>query len=60
VPHLHFHLFPRRGDDPERLKPAWLAIDRAERDLAEKTRLETGSLPRLEIAARLRQSLGHA
>jgi diadenosine tetraphosphate (Ap4A) HIT family hydrolase len=60
VPHLHFHLFPRRADDPDRAKPAWLAIDRAERDLAEKTRLETGLFPRHEIAERLRQSLRHA
>lgn len=58
VPHLHFHLFPRRADDPERMKPAWLALDRAERDLAEKTRLEAGLWPRLEIADRLRQTLG--
>lgn len=60
VPHLHFHLFPRRADDPDRMKPAWLAIDRAERDLAEKTRLDASSLSRHEIAARLRHSLGHA
>src|SRR6058998_2512943 len=25
VPHLHWHLFPRRADDPDRLKPVWLA-----------------------------------
>src|SRR5581483_7820806 len=24
VPHLHWHLFPRRADDPETLKPVWL------------------------------------
>lgn len=54
VPHLHWHVFPRRADDPDRLKPVWLALDRAERDLAEKQRLETGTVPREEVAERLR------
>ena len=53
VPHLHWHLFPRRADDPEKLKPVWLALDRADRDLAEKVRLEQ-SIPRAEIAERIR------
>jgi diadenosine tetraphosphate (Ap4A) HIT family hydrolase len=57
VPHLHWHLFPRRADDPEALKPAWLALDRAERDPAERQRLQTGPLPRSEIAHRLRDQL---
>jgi diadenosine tetraphosphate (Ap4A) HIT family hydrolase len=57
VPHLHWHIFPRRADDPDKLKPVWVAFDRAERDLAEKTRLESGTLPRSEIAARLRRTL---
>ncbi len=57
VPHLHWHIFPRLAGDPERLKPVWLALDRADRDLAERTRLETGPLPRAEIAARLRERL---
>src|SRR5262245_61930940 len=46
VPHLHWHLFPRYVEDAERLKPVWLALDRAERDAAEKHRLETGPLDR--------------
>src|SRR6516162_2690674 len=37
VPHLHWHLFPRRPDDPEVQKPVWLALDRAERDEAERS-----------------------
>src|SRR5262249_39613799 len=41
VPHLHWHLFPRYENDPETLKPAWVAIDRAERDAGERKRLET-------------------
>jgi diadenosine tetraphosphate (Ap4A) HIT family hydrolase len=57
VPHLHWHNFPRRADDPDRLKPAWLALDRADLDLAERARLENGPIPRSEIAARLRQAL---
>ncbi len=38
VPHLHWHLFPRRADDPDMLKPVWLALDRAERDPRERQR----------------------
>lgn len=57
VPHLHWHIFPRRADDPDRLKAVWLALDRADRDLAERMRLESGPLPRSEIAARLRDRL---
>ncbi|MBI1830235.1 MAG: HIT family protein [Planctomycetes bacterium] len=57
VPHVHWHLFPRRVDDPEHLKPVWVALDRAERDEAEKRRLQTASLSRLEIASRLRDAL---
>jgi diadenosine tetraphosphate (Ap4A) HIT family hydrolase len=57
VPHLHWHHFPRRADDPDRLKAVWLALDRADRDLAERARLETGSMPRSEIAALLRRTL---
>lgn len=55
VPHLHWHIFPRYADDPERLRPVWLALDRAERDPAEKARLETGRIPRAEAVARLRE-----
>ena len=57
VPHLHWHIFPRRADDPERLKAVWLALDRADRDLAERTRLEAGLASRDEIAARLRDRI---
>lgn len=57
VPHLHWHLFPRREDDPDRLKPVWLALDRAERDSAEKRRLEIGPEPRTETTRRLRAAL---
>lgn len=57
VPHLHWHLFPRRADDPETLQTVWLALDRADRDESEKQRLQTGPLPRAEIAFRLRTTL---
>lgn len=57
VPHLHWHVFPRRTDDPETLKPAWLALERAERDPAERVRLQTGTLPRPETIRRLRDEL---
>jgi diadenosine tetraphosphate (Ap4A) HIT family hydrolase len=57
VPHPHWHLFPRSKDDPESLKPVWLALDRAERDTDERRRLETGPEPRTATADSLRQYL---
>jgi diadenosine tetraphosphate (Ap4A) HIT family hydrolase len=57
VPHLHWHLFPRYVDDPERLKPVWLALDRAEHDAALRARLETGRQDRATTAAALRWQL---
>ena len=57
VPHLHWHLFPRSLADPDRLRPVWFALDRAEGDAAERARLEAGPLPRIEIAERLRAAL---
>jgi diadenosine tetraphosphate (Ap4A) HIT family hydrolase len=57
VPHLHWHLFPRSATDPEALRPVWLALDRAEREPAERARLASGTLTRAEITAALRQSL---
>jgi diadenosine tetraphosphate (Ap4A) HIT family hydrolase len=57
VPHLHWHLFPRSLQDPDALKPVWLALDRAERDEAERRRLQAGPLDRAATAERLRQQL---
>lgn len=57
VPHLHWHIFPRQVADPERLKAVWLALDRADRDPAERTRLETGSISRADVVQRLRDRL---
>jgi diadenosine tetraphosphate (Ap4A) HIT family hydrolase len=57
VPHLHWHLFPRYADDPERLHPVWLALDRAERDAELRRRLETGPETSAATAARLRRAL---
>lgn len=57
VPHLHWHLFPRYRDDPEALKPVWLALDRAERNEQEKHRLQSGPLNRAETVALLRKQL---
>jgi diadenosine tetraphosphate (Ap4A) HIT family hydrolase len=57
VPHLHWHLFPRSADDPEALKPVWLALDRAERDDDERRRLTALPHDRTAIAAALRQTL---
>jgi len=57
VPHLHWHLFPRYFDDPERLKPVWLALDRAESDSSLRGRLEIGPGDRKTTAATLRRQL---
>jgi diadenosine tetraphosphate (Ap4A) HIT family hydrolase len=57
VPHLHWHLFPRYLDDPERLKPVWLALDRAESDRGLRGRLEIGRGDRETTAATLRRQL---
>jgi diadenosine tetraphosphate (Ap4A) HIT family hydrolase len=57
VPHLHWHLFPRSAEDPETLKPVWLALDRAERDPELRRRYETGPRGRPAVAADLRRHL---
>jgi diadenosine tetraphosphate (Ap4A) HIT family hydrolase len=57
VAHLHWHLFPRRHDDPEKGKAVWLGLERAEHDAAERQRLQNGPLPRTEITARIRKTL---
>jgi diadenosine tetraphosphate (Ap4A) HIT family hydrolase len=57
VSHLHWHLFPRFADDPEHLKPAWVALDRAERDAAERQRMERGPMTRKETISLLREGI---
>jgi diadenosine tetraphosphate (Ap4A) HIT family hydrolase len=57
VPHLHWHLFPRYQAAPDALRPVWLALDRAERDPAQRDRLRTGPMPRAETVRLLRQQL---
>jgi diadenosine tetraphosphate (Ap4A) HIT family hydrolase len=57
VPHLHWHLFPRYADDPDRLKPVWLALGRAEHDAALRSRLEGGKQDRAATGAALRHHL---
>ncbi len=57
VPHLHWHLFPRGDHDPDARKPVWLALDRAERDAAERRRLETGPRDRAATAEEIRRRL---
>ena len=59
VPHLHWHLFPRQETDPERLKPVWLAIERAEGDPAEKRRLQSGTQPRAEVVTALQSAIAN-
>jgi diadenosine tetraphosphate (Ap4A) HIT family hydrolase len=57
VPHLHWHLFARYADDRDRLKPVWLALDRAERSPAEAQRLRQGRMEPGKIRELLEQRL---
>jgi diadenosine tetraphosphate (Ap4A) HIT family hydrolase len=53
VPHLHWHIFPRSALDPDKLRPVWFAIDRAEADETEQLRIQTGTIPRAECSEKL-------
>lgn len=57
VPHLHWHLFPRPAHDADRLRPVWFALEAADRDPAEKARLEGRPEHRVLTAAKLRVQL---
>jgi diadenosine tetraphosphate (Ap4A) HIT family hydrolase len=57
VPHLHWHVFPRRGEDPEVLKPVWLALERGEQDPRERERLRAAPFERSDIMSRLQNTL---
>ena len=57
VPHLHWHLFPRYLDDPDRLHAVWLAVERALGDEVWRRRMETGREERTTTAANLRKAL---
>lgn len=57
VPHLHWHLFPRRADDPNTLQAVWLSLARAEVEPAEKARLHDAESPRGLTVRRLRNQL---
>jgi diadenosine tetraphosphate (Ap4A) HIT family hydrolase len=57
VPHLHWHLFPRALDDPARLDPVWLAVDRAGRNPQHGRLLEGEPLARPDTIRLLQQSL---
>ena len=57
VPHLHWHLFPRSASDPEVLHPVWRALERGERDPAERSRLQAATVSRPDIIAQLRKVL---
>jgi diadenosine tetraphosphate (Ap4A) HIT family hydrolase len=57
VEHLHWHLFPRSLDDPNRLFPVWGDLALAERDEALRQRLATGPMARRAIIDKIRESL---
>jgi diadenosine tetraphosphate (Ap4A) HIT family hydrolase len=57
VPHLHWHLFPRSLDDPDRLYPVWLTIERAQREEGTRRHMESGREERSTTAANLRRTL---
>jgi diadenosine tetraphosphate (Ap4A) HIT family hydrolase len=56
VPHLHWHLFPRSKQDPDHLKPVWLALDSAERDETLSRRMQ-GPTDRSRIGSMISQQL---
>jgi diadenosine tetraphosphate (Ap4A) HIT family hydrolase len=57
VPHLHWHLFPRYAADPDRLSPAWIALERSEKDASLRQHLTTGLQDRPTTIALLRRHL---
>jgi diadenosine tetraphosphate (Ap4A) HIT family hydrolase len=57
VPHLHWHLFPRYLEDPERLQPVWLTLDRTEHITASRQLCERGPQERAATADALRTKL---
>lgn len=57
VPHLHWHIFPRRADDPDVLRPVWFAIDRAAHSDSDKQAMSTGPLTPAEVCARMKREL---
>jgi diadenosine tetraphosphate (Ap4A) HIT family hydrolase len=57
MPHLHWHIFPRSLDDPDRQAAVWISIDRALREETWRRRMETGREERATTAANLRQTL---
>jgi hypothetical protein len=54
VPHLHWHLFPRSADDPDRLRPVWFALEKADTEPGEKVRLGGPHVSRSAAVGRLR------
>lgn len=60
VGHLHWHLFPRYAEDPDRLRPVWFALERAEHDEVEKHRLQCGPRDRWATIELLRKFLEQA
>jgi hypothetical protein len=54
---LHWHLFPRYLDDPDRQRAVWMAIERAQREESWHRRMETGREERAATAAALRSVL---
>ena len=57
VPHLHWHVFPRAKEDPDRLAPVWRTLEGAERDAGRKLALQQGPETRKATVEKLRQAL---
>jgi diadenosine tetraphosphate (Ap4A) HIT family hydrolase len=54
--HLHWHLFPRRADDPDARRAVWFALDRAEADKEWRRRMQ-GEMDPAATSAALRRVL---
>jgi diadenosine tetraphosphate (Ap4A) HIT family hydrolase len=47
VPHLHWHIFPRYPDDPERNRPVWFRYQEAMKD--PRYELSSGELAKMKL-----------
>lgn len=58
VPHLHWHLFPRKVIDPNHLQAAWLDIAEAEKDAVKKEHWMHCAQGKAQLIQELQRALG--
>jgi diadenosine tetraphosphate (Ap4A) HIT family hydrolase len=57
VPHMHWHLFPRQENDPNKLKAVWVELEDIESNPEKKARMEFCERGRDKLIQRLRGCL---